>query len=324
MTSFPVVLERVGYGSFLNIIQIDHSNKMLIKTSKNEAGHKKLKREIECLCAMEKTAFPIPLLYDIYPTSIRMEYKVGYVELYKVFFTYSPDKKQWIINRIRSLLDTLHSAKVKAVSRSVIETDLYLETIHKLAERMPAIEPIVAKWAHITHVNGRRILDINTIYENLTFISREVIANKIDTMPVDNFSSPYYYSLIHGDCQFNNILINPENDDIVFIDPRGYFGGTSVYGLAEYDWAKLNFALSGYDWFDNKSDCVSPFDQTSASVSINIVCDKALMFMEDELVRILFLCIWFGNAHMFIEDEAKCMESYLIAAYWYSVFGGEG
>lgn len=318
-----IIFERIGYGSFLNTISIDYENKILIKTSKNEAGHKKLIREIECLLAMEKTGFPIPVLYDITPISIKMEYKAGYVELYKVFFTYAPDKKQWLVNRIRSALDTLHSSSVQSVRRSVIESDLYLETTNKLAERLTAIGPVVEKWGHITHVNGRKIQDFDTLYQEMTERAQTVINNKISTMPVDNMTRPYCYSLIHGDCQFNNILINPETDDIVFIDPRGYFGATLVHGLAEYDWAKLNFALSGYDWFDNKSDCVLPFDQTSVSVSVNIVCDKKLMFMEDELVRLLFLCIWLGNAHMFMDNEAKCVESYLIASYWYSVFGGE-
>ena len=65
--------------------------------------------------------------------------------------------------------------------------------------------------------------------------------------------SNYTYSLIHGDCQFSNILIH-KNNDIKFIDPRGYFGNTMLFGIPEYDIAKVFFALSGYDHFDNQID----------------------------------------------------------------------
>ena len=37
----------------------------------------------------------------------------------------------------------------------------------------------------------------------------------------------------------------------VFIDPRGYFGFTSLYGDAAYDWAKLYYSIIGnYDQFN--------------------------------------------------------------------------
>ena len=36
-----------------------------------------------------------------------------------------------------------------------------------------------------------------------------------------------------------------------FIDPRGIFGETLLFGLKEYDYAKFLFGLSGYSKFDN-------------------------------------------------------------------------
>ena len=36
------------------------------------------------------------------------------------------------------------------------------------------------------------------------------------------------------------------DNEIIFIDPRGYFGNTKLYGLKQYDFAKLLFGLSGY------------------------------------------------------------------------------
>ena len=54
----------------------------------------------------------------------------------------------------------------------------------------------------------------------------------------------------------------------VFIDPRGYFGKTEIYGDPAYDWVKLYYSLvSNYDQFNIKR-----FDLTIGEngVSLNI------------------------------------------------------
>ena len=59
------------------------------------------------------------------------------------------------------------------------------------------------------------------------------------------------YDIIHGDTNFSNILINPENQDIKFIDPRGYFSSSKIFGLVDYEYAKILYGISGYDHFNN-------------------------------------------------------------------------
>jgi hypothetical protein len=45
-----------------------------------------------------------------------------------------------------------------------------------------------------------------------------------------------------------------ENGEAVFIDPRGYFGKTELYGDPNYDWAKLYYSVVGnYDQFNLKN-----------------------------------------------------------------------
>tara|TARA_B110001454_G_C12508564_1_gene345782 strand:- start:68 stop:595 length:528 start_codon:yes stop_codon:yes gene_type:complete len=41
-----------------------------------------------------------------------------------------------------------------------------------------------------------------------------------------------------------------DGSNITFIDPRGYFGETRLYGPETYDQAKVLYALSGYDNFN--------------------------------------------------------------------------
>jgi len=60
---------------------------------------------------------------------------------------------------------------------------------------------------------------------------------------------PQTFSFIHGDPTFSNILVSGER--VVFIDPRGYFGTTRLFGDPAYDWAKLLYSLlTNYDQFN--------------------------------------------------------------------------
>jgi hypothetical protein len=52
-------------------------------------------------------------------------------------------------------------------------------------------------------------------------------------------------SLIHGDCCFSNILYGDDKNIIRFIDPRGSFGNTGIYGDIRYDIAKLYHSVDG-------------------------------------------------------------------------------
>ena len=60
------------------------------------------------------------------------------------------------------------------------------------------------------------------------------------------------FSFIHGDCTFSNLMLR-EGKEPVFIDPRGYFGFTRLFGDVRYDWAKLYYSIVGnYDQFNLK------------------------------------------------------------------------
>jgi hypothetical protein len=56
--------------------------------------------------------------------------------------------------------------------------------------------------------------------------------------------------IIHGDLCFTNILYDPVSRLFKFIDPRGSFGESGIYGDGRYDIAKLLHSLDGgYDFF---------------------------------------------------------------------------
>ena len=53
------------------------------------------------------------------------------------------------------------------------------------------------------------------------------------------------FNIIHGDNTFSNTIAD-ENSKIWFIDPRGVFGSTPIYGDRRYDYAKLYYSCLLY------------------------------------------------------------------------------
>jgi hypothetical protein len=65
---------------------------------------------------------------------------------------------------------------------------------------------------------------------------------------IENNMLNFTPSIIHGDFCFSNILHSTDNDVVRFIDPRGSFGKTGIFGDARYDVAKLYHSVDGkYD-----------------------------------------------------------------------------
>jgi hypothetical protein len=66
---------------------------------------------------------------------------------------------------------------------------------------------------------------------------------------VRKFSARPQGCIIHGDLCFPNILYDPVSRLFKFIDPRGSFGDSGIYGDGRYDIAKLLHSLhGGYDF----------------------------------------------------------------------------
>ena len=145
------------------------------------------------------------------------------------------EEKKEILTSLVSTLRELHSKdSIPADSASMKEA-----YFNKTMQRLSKVEELVpyAKEKTIT-VNGRVCRNI--------FYYKDILEKKLDDLKTDCFS------LIHGDCTFSNLMIR-DNGEPVLIDPRGYFGFTSLYGDERYDWAKLYYSLKGnYDTFNLK------------------------------------------------------------------------
>ena len=300
-------LKRNGYGSNFNKLYIDISSNLITKECFHFDGMKKIKNEILFLHFLveSKIDFPIPKIYDILPNGYVMEYMVDYVPLYQI---YNNSFNHKVLPDIIRRLNILHSYDKRVTTYDVYLTNLLAETKYKIYERFELTNKIVAKYDHIKTVNGMNIHTFDFIIESLNNRIIDLVKEKEE----------FWFVPIHGDCQFNNILINPTTNRICFIDPRGYYGNMETYGIEEYDFAKVLFALSGYDDFDNSDILDLNIHNTDIEIKTSIL--DAVFLNNNNLETLIMLTIWLGNAHCFVKNENKAIYSYFIAVYYSTLF----
>jgi hypothetical protein len=296
-----------GYGSsFNNLYLLDDKIK---KEAKTFYGLTKIKKEIFFYKFIQKhKCLPMPAFLEDSDTAYTMKYLPDYKPLFHLFPHFSENKKEDILQQIDSYLQRLHETEIQTISHEVYQKAIYKEMIDKLEKRYSEIKDILSEYSFIKSVNN---VLVRTFQENLSLLQ------KAATKFIDS-RTQYIFTPIHGDCQFNNILYNNQTHDIIFIDPRGYFGDHDLYGPPEYDLAKVKFALSGYDIFDAK-------DVTELTIqNNNIMLDIPTLITEplkkDDFISQLVVSIWMGNAHCFKENKFKTAYSYFIAAYYASLY----
>jgi hypothetical protein len=305
-------LSRIGYGSQFNDLFIE--NDIITKKSKTDYGYFKIHKEILFFkyILSNNISLPIPTIYEFGKDYYKMKYLSDYIPLYKYFTNFSDDKKHEILEKIRSELNKLHISTTKLITKEQFNNIILSETCTKIYKRYQEITDILKNYTHIKKVNNIELLSFDKTLD----ILQNKVSNYIDSLS----NNSYNIAIIHGDCQFNNILYNPTNDDFVFIDPRGYFGNLDLYGIPEYDFAKIKFALSGYDIFDNMEiDSLQIVDDNLILPAINIVNNDNL-FKKDDIISILTISVWLGNAHCFKNNIPKAIFSFYYALYLASLY----
>lgn len=309
MTDNTLVISRIGYGAQFNDLIIN--NDCIEKKSKNIYGNFKITKEIKFFKFIinNKISLPIPEIYEFGSNSYKMKYLTDYIPLYKYFILYSDNYT--IIKKIQEELNKLHSTTIIKVNKEVYTKLVISEVYTKIITRYSEITDIVEKYSFIKKVNGVELLSFKTIMDTIYSKTLEYIESIEE--------NSYILSVIHGDCQFNNILYNVENDTFVFIDPRGYFGDLDLYGPPEYDYAKIQFALSGYDVFDNMEITTLNIEDNNLilpKISLTDNIFTSIIFTDNcDITRIFTLSIWLSNAHCFKNNISKTIFSFYYALY---------
>eukprot|EP00854_Cymbomonas_tetramitiformis_P010078 gene10078-11929_t len=284
-----------NYGFINNEFIIEDD--IIIKKSKRNA--KSFQNEINWyeFILKNNVIFPIPKIKSINSNEIKMEYLCNYKPL-----TYSTIGKYYDI--IDMHLELLHSFDKKQISKTEYIHLIKLECYDKILDRYCQTDwGSILEIEDIMYVNDVKIHDIhynvNKIFDKLCNI-------------VNNLSN-HELCVIHGDTHLGNILI--KDDDVKFIDPRGHFGTSDIYGIKEYDYAKLLFGISGYSVFDNMD--ISSFNIIQTNFKIDFIDKYHIIFENgrfDTFTKLIALTIWLANNSNFISIHKKTT-SLMIALY---------
>ncbi len=303
--------KRVGYGSNFNNIYIDRKTNTIKKVCFNDYGMKKITYEKKFYDYLlnYKIDFPVPKIYCFLENGYIMDYLYNYNTLYKIFTWCNKDKQNEIMMKITQYLKNLHDSNKILINKDEYYKHLNIEINSKLLQRYEVIKSLVQKYDYIKTVNNIEIINFHKLVD---LIQKEIYK-------IVNDKNEYSFVPIHGDCQFNNILYNESSGQLCFIDPRGYYGESEIFGIAEYDYAKVIFALTGYDEFDNRRVDELMIDGNNISINIDNLLDTPLVYSSsiesNKLGYLLMLSIWLGNSHCFVNNENKAVYSYFIGLY---------
>ena len=218
--------------------------------------------------------------------------------------------KNYVLKNIINKLQLFHNHEIRKEPKLSFLKNLKIEIFDKVYQRREVIKDFIDFFGEIKYVNGLVIESFDVIMEKC----KNIITQYYKTL--DN----YEYVIIHGDCNFSNILINPlDINDICFIDPRGYFGDSSVFGPKEYDYAKLLYAISGYDSFNLNYFNLNSFDRIGKMLNFEIkpfYFDKKIINKYfNKIHKAFMVIIWLSLAEYNKNNIWKCLASYYYGLY---------
>ncbi len=307
--------KRINCRHFNELI-IDKEKKTVFKRGLDEQGKKVIKNEIEWYKYLKhhksNNDFNLPIANIKF---LQKEfYVLEYLDNYKTLYEYleeenkenNIEKNEKIIEKVITNIKFLHSIENKKVDKIQFMWDFMYETETKIKERLKDIEPIINSIDKIEYVNQKKINSFEFVFEKV----KKIIFDHLDT-----FQDNCIYNIIHGDLNFSNIMIHNTNNDIKFIDPRGVFGKTIIFGSKDYDYAKILYAISGYDYFQQTFN-FQPTEYNRYNKSIDFIIPKINLskeFLNKYFKKIhyaLLIIIWLGLSQYTKNNYWKCICSY--------------
>jgi tRNA A-37 threonylcarbamoyl transferase component Bud32 len=220
---------------------------LVMKSALNKQGETLIAREINWYRKVHKDGYGVSIP-EIWPADDGKSFIMDKVEgepIFKVWPALDPQGRGIVLRKIFEQLDRLHDdGDLFAVGTDTVLRDVKIEACDKLLARYREIKDVIKAFGPITHVNGLYIGDLNP----------EVTIHKLYARLHEHYAGTEDYSMIHGDLQMSNSMIDTSNLEVSFIDPRGYFGKSELMGLPDYDIAKVYYSLSGYDLFNYSRD----------------------------------------------------------------------
>ena len=213
---------------------------ILTKTS----SYGKLKSEIMWLKKIQNSKFNflIPQFINSEQNGDQISYKTEFISghtLAEYFLFYDIREENWkfIFDKFMKFGQLMWTKKAPNSAHN-IKTLAQKMYINKTQDR-------IVKWDRqdildqdYIYVNGEKLASYKIVFEKLKDRLQKLIQ-----------SSSKYYSIIHGDICFSNVIYLPEISTFKLLDPRGNFGVDTIYGDSRYDIAKARHCYHGlYDY----------------------------------------------------------------------------
>ena len=214
---------------------------VLTKTS----AYEKLSSELKWLKKIAKDPLLAPLVPRVYGSTIKgnkISYQIEYINgeslaEYFMFYDITDDNWQYIFTKFIKTASLMWQKKVARGAPDIKQLTKYMY-LDKTLER-------IKQWSRQDILN-QNVITCNG--ENLMGFKKLLPALKTRIEKLVE-TSPKFYSVIHGDPCFSNVVYIPQTSVFKFIDPRGNFGVDTIYGDSRYDAAKIRHCYHGlYDY----------------------------------------------------------------------------
>lgn len=204
----------------------------------------KLKTEINWLESIHNSdlAFLIPQYFGSQTNGNNTNYKIEFVNgstltEYYTFYELKEDNWKYIFEKLVKTGKLLWDKKAPSDAPDITVQSEFMYKTKTLNRIKEWTRKDILKQDFI-YANGEKLLGFYKVFEKLTPKINALIA-----------SSKKYYSIIHGDICFSNVIYFPQTNTYKLIDPRGNFGVDMIYGDCRYDVAKMRHNYHGmYDY----------------------------------------------------------------------------
>ena len=278
----------------------------LKKESVCSYGNQIIKKEIDFYKYLKanRITYPFPPFEEISDTS----FSIGYVKEESFFNHINNDRNpKHIFNLLTYLKNMYDSSVQKNVSYDNLRQDIEIETTLKIESRYKQVAQIIKPFEYIQYCNYVKIDSLEVLQQKL----KERFDRLLPKIPA-------VYNVIHGDLNLSNIL---STKPYTFIDPRGYYGNSKIFGLAYYDYAKIYFSLLGFDQFNQEGNYYFSIQEDNILPHISCFFKELPLFFnlftkdEYELILCISISIWLGLPFYFKDNLSKVVGSYFYARY---------
>lgn len=278
--------------------KMEFINDKVIKTGLTEEGKKLIDREIVWYKKMTEYGFSaIPKIYSFEPLTME---KIEGTNIFQADLTDS--QKAEITDNLITAVNKMHDYETKPADKDDLIKEYYTKTI----DRLNSIKNVIP-------FADEEYIEINGTKCKNPIIFKDDFKQSVEEKLLDTVFCP-----IHGDCTLTNTMVD-KNNNIYFIDARGYFGKQEVLGDIRYDWAKLYYSMSGnFDRF-NVKDFRLKINDNNVEYEIfsngwEGLTEKVLNNMKNcriDDIKFIHAIIWLSLAsHCFEDYDSMCLAFY--------------